>query len=168
MKTLILLRHGKSDWSSDSGKDHDRPLAPRGRHAARTVGRFLAAAGQTPDGVVTSTAVRARTTAELAVDAGGWGCEVEATRELYDTTPAAVLAVLRRQPDRFESLLLAGHQPTWSGLAGALVGGGDVRMVTGAMVRIDLAVESWAEVDFNRGTLVWLLPPKLLQKAGFE
>ena len=46
MKTLILLRHGKSDWKDDELVDHERPLAKRGRKAARAVGRFLRLAEQ--------------------------------------------------------------------------------------------------------------------------
>ena len=33
MKTWLLLRHGKSDWTSNVA-DHDRVLAPRGEDAA--------------------------------------------------------------------------------------------------------------------------------------
>ena len=69
MKTVYLLRHGKSDWNSGHA-DHDRILAPRGEDAAHRVGRFLAAIDQVPDRVVSSTAVRACTTAELATQAG--------------------------------------------------------------------------------------------------
>ena len=70
MKTLILFRHGKSDWDSEEPSDHDRPLAKRGRKAAKAMGKFLALAGQVPDSAVTSSAVRARSTLEIAMEAG--------------------------------------------------------------------------------------------------
>jgi phosphohistidine phosphatase len=59
VKTLILLRHGKSDWDSDRDADHDRPLARRGRNAAATMGLLLERAGQVPDRALTSSALRA-------------------------------------------------------------------------------------------------------------
>lgn len=172
MKTLILLRHAKSDWSSGIQRDHDRPLNRRGERAASTVGRFLAAIGEVPDGVISSSAVRARSTAELAIEAGGWDRSLEVTDELYDTTPESALAVARGTSEAHSSLLLAGHEPTWSELAGRLVGapphGATVRMVTACMVRIDFPVERWRDIGFGRGTLMWLIPPKLLQKGGVD
>ena len=74
MKTLILFRHGKSDWNTDYAADHDRPLAKRGRNAAATMGAMLARIEQVSDRVLTSSAVRARETVELAAEAGGWKC----------------------------------------------------------------------------------------------
>jgi phosphohistidine phosphatase len=72
VKTLYLLRHAKSDWNNAFDGDHDRPLAPRGIEAAERVGRVLAAAGEIPDRILTSSAVRARTTVELAAESGDW------------------------------------------------------------------------------------------------
>ena len=39
MKTLLFFRHGKSNWDADYDVDHNRPLAKRGRKAARAMGR---------------------------------------------------------------------------------------------------------------------------------
>jgi phosphohistidine phosphatase len=46
-----------------------------------------------------------------------------------------------------------------------LIGGGLVRMPTAALARIDFLVESWAEVRFGGGMLVWLVTPKILKKV---
>jgi len=61
MKTMLWMRHGKSDWDAGYGRDHDRPLATRGEKAAKAMGTALANAGFLPDFVLSSTAVRART-----------------------------------------------------------------------------------------------------------
>ena len=165
MKRLLLLRHGKSDWNVDSGTDHERPLNPRGERAARRMGRFLAAVGA-PDAVVTSTAERARATVELAAEAGGWTCPVRATRRLYEATPSSVLEEVRAEPDTTATLLLAGHEPTWSDLAGRLIGAGRVRMVTAAVAAIDLDVARWSDIEPGRGVLVFLIAPKLLDAGA--
>src|SRR2546428_3125668 len=84
MPALILLRHGKSDWQADYGADdRARPLARRGRKAAKTMGRFLARAGQVPDAAITSPAVRAHDTLQLAMDGGGWTCPARTAPSLY-------------------------------------------------------------------------------------
>ena len=49
MKTLLLMRHAKSDWDADYGPDHDRPLNERGLRSARLMGRVLAEEGLVPD-----------------------------------------------------------------------------------------------------------------------
>ena len=165
MKTLILLRHAKSDWGSSFERDHDRPLNRRGERAANTVGRFLAAASEIPAAVVTSSAVRARTTVELAAKAGDWRCPVEVTETLYEASSEAVLEVLRGRPDAQESVLFAGHEPTWSRLVEQFTGG-RARVVTATMVRIDFPVSHWREVRFGIGILEWLVSPKLLERAG--
>ena len=70
MKMVLLLRHGKSDWST-AVDDRERPLAKRGRRAARAIGEFLTRAGEAPDAIVASPARRAADTATLAAAAGG-------------------------------------------------------------------------------------------------
>jgi phosphohistidine phosphatase len=167
VKTIILLRHGKSDWDAGYGDDHDRPLARRGRKAATLMGALLARVGQVPDRVLTSSAVRARETVDLAVEAGRWPCPVEVVPEFYGGSPAAVLERVRRENDGASSLMLAGHEPTWSALASDLMGGGILRFPTAAMARIDLEIDGWKSVGFDRGMLVWFLVPRLVKAAGF-
>ena len=41
MKSIILFRHGKSEWNIDYDTDHSRPLASRGIKAAELMGIFL-------------------------------------------------------------------------------------------------------------------------------
>jgi phosphohistidine phosphatase len=168
MKSVILLRHAKSDWEADYESDHDRPLNKRGRKAAALMGRYLASLGQLPDLVLSSTALRARETVRRAAEAGDWDCPVELTPELYGASPGSVLELIRGRDDALESLLLTGHEPTWSVLAGILVGGASLRMPTAAMARIDFSVESWGDVEPDKGTLIWQVTPKLLGRIGFE
>ena len=163
MKTLLFLRHGKSDWSADFEHDHERPLKKRGVKAAKRMGQFLAQAGPVPDRVVTSTAVRAKTTAELAKEAGGWGAPLRETRALYEAGPEDLLREVRAEADDAETLMLVGHEPTWSSTVSRCIGGGDVRFPTAALARVDFDVERWADVAFGRGQLIWLLPPKALK-----
>ena len=167
MKQLLILRHAKSDWKTSFESDHERPLAKRGIRAARLMGRFLTTLELEPDLILSSTAVRARQTAELASESGGWVCPLVLCEEFYGASPAAVLSVLQaQQPDHFR-LLLAGHEPTWSELVGALTGGGKPRMPTAAMAKIDLPIDDWVDLKAGRGTLAWLVPPKMLRTVGF-
>lgn len=161
-RRLLLLRHAKSDWDAPLGDDHSRPLAPRGRRAAATIGRWLAAVDRVPDMIVTSSAVRARSTVELAAAAGGWTAPIEISDELYGAGPEGVLEVLRRRGGSHSTVLLAGHEPVWSALAGGLVGGARLRFPTAAMASLRFAINHWS--DAEAAELEWLITPKLLER----
>lgn len=162
MKTLILFRHGESAHGAGTGRDRDRPLTGRGQREARTMGRFLQRVGQVPDRVLSSPAVRARTTAKVAAKAGGWGPEVEIEESIYGSSVTGLLALLRDLPDGNGSVLLVGHEPAFSALAGQLIGSGIVQVRTAAMVCVELDVDSWSRLEPGRGRLAWAVPPELV------
>ena len=166
MKHLLLLRHAKSDWNADYGNDHDRPLAHRGQEAAIRMGRFLTRTRCVPDQILSSSALRALHTVELAGEAGSWKVPLSVSKGLYGTTCENALRILREQQDDVQTLLVAGHEPTWSELTGRLVGDAYVKFPTAAVARIDFDVERWSEIDFGTGRLAWLVTPKLLGRAG--
>jgi phosphohistidine phosphatase len=163
MKTLLVMRHAKSEWGAASGGDHERVLARRGIKAARKVGRFLTDSGTTPDLVLSSTAVRALTTAELAAESGEWGCEIITSRDLYASGPERVLDVVRETGNEVDRLLIAGHEPTWSTLVTWLIGGGRVRMPTAAVACLDLPHGDWIDLAPATCELRWLVTPKTLK-----
>jgi len=163
VKTLFVLRHGESDWGG-GGADFDRPLAPRGRHAADLVGRYLATLDQVPDLVISSGAVRALTTARRAAEAGQWDCRIQTCDRFYESSATDVLQVLREGETRADRVLLAGHEPTWSQLV-QLLTGAVVRLPTAALARIDLTVDSWDQVAVARGTLIWYVTPRMLERV---
>jgi len=168
MKSLLLLRHGKSNWDTRNQVDHDRPLARRGRKAASIMGRYLTALSEVPEFVCSSSAIRALDTAQRAAEAGDWSCPIEISESLYHASPDQVLDVARKTDPAVARLLMAGHEPTWSVLTGRLIGAASIRFPTAAIARIDLAIEEWREVDYGKGTLVWLVTPKLLERIGWE
>lgn len=160
MPSLLLLRHGKSQWETEVARDEDRELTARGQRAAKTVGLFLAKAGAVPDMAVTSPAVRARTTLDLAIEAGRWPCPVRVAGELYRNDPDAILRLVRAEPESTGTLLLVGHEPTWSTVV-ELVTGATVRFPTATLARIEL--EQWKDAVRGGGALSWLVPPRLAE-----
>ena len=72
MLSIIIFRHGKSDWDAIYDKDHNRPLSKRGIKAAKKMGNYLKQINQIPDVVISSSAIRAKNTAELAMNSGEW------------------------------------------------------------------------------------------------
>ncbi len=122
------------------------------------MGRVLTEEDLVPDLIISSTAVRARKTAELAIEAGGWSSEIRLDRSLYDEGPRGVLTVGASAPD-VDGLMLVGHQPTWSMLVSALTGE-RAEMKTAAVAVIELDIESWADLPGASGTLTRVLEPR--------
>lgn len=166
MKTLFLFRHAKSDWDTEVDLDHDRPLNKRGKRDAKRMGRYLAAVGSLPGRVVSSSAVRAVKTVELAAAAGEWRCEITIEDALYEADPRQVMALIQEQPDASDALLLAGHEPSFSETASLLIGGGSLRFPTAAIACIAFEIGRWADVRASGGMLAGLITPKMLREKS--
>lgn len=130
------------------------------------MGRMLSESGQVPQLAVSSSALRARATLQLAVRAGRWHCPIRVEDALYGSSPDRVLNWIRALEDDPECLLLTGHEPTWSELAGRLIGEGAVRVPTASMLKIDFEIQGWRQIHYGRGQLKWLIPPKLVCSLG--
>ncbi len=168
MKTLLLLRHAKSDWAASGLDDIDRPLAPRGRDAAPCMGRYLSAEGLIPDLVLCSTARRAQETWDLVAPELGQEVPVRISKGLYAVSSAALLAALRRVPDDCDRLLLIGHNPEIEDLAHRLAGTGKAKALanlaekypTAALAEIRFARDSWAKISEGSGVLHRFVRPR--------
>jgi phosphohistidine phosphatase len=116
VRTLVLLRHAKSDYPPDVA-DHQRPLAGRGVREAGLAGEWIRANVAPVDAVLCSTATRTRQTfARTGVEA-----PVQYVDRLYDATPGAVIDEINGVAGRFEfdvhTLLVIGHEPAMSHVA---------------------------------------------------
>ena len=167
-KTVLLLRHGKSDWNADYGQDHDRPLNPRGRRASRAMGRWLTEMGPLPDLILCSTAVRARSTCIMASEAGAWLADVQYEQGLYYAAPKDLIHYLQEVPDHIQTAMLVGHQPTWSMTAALLSNHPVNAFPTASMARIDLSVENWERSAPGTGKLIWHQFPKRLPESYYN
>jgi phosphohistidine phosphatase len=116
MKRVYLLRHAKSSWKGRGVPDHDRPLAPRGRRAAKAIAGHLLERGIEPELVLCSTARRARETLERIEPVLGTPV-VRFEPELYGASAGTLLDRLRAVEDAVDSVLLIGHNPAVQQLA---------------------------------------------------
>jgi phosphohistidine phosphatase len=114
-RTLVLIRHAKTEHGVP---DRSRRLTDRGERDARTIGRWLAAAGVIPNLVVVSPAARARETwelaaVELAAAAGdGEGIATTVDERIYDNTVDRLLDLVESTDDNVATLALVGHNPS--------------------------------------------------------
>lgn len=163
MKTLLIMRHAKSDWST-AGADFDRPLNKRGRQAVPLVAHLLSGLEEKPRLILSSPAARARETAEglaAALDS----CDLTFDPRLYLAPPQTLGAVLGEQDDRCDPVLVMGHNPgleEWL----ALLGGGVCHLPTAGLAALALEAERWSEVRAGQGRLQWFFIPRLAETLG--
>ncbi len=118
---LIIVRHGKAHKDSATGRDEDRTLTGRGRRQAEWLGQHLNAKGPSPRVIVTSPLARAAETAGLIHE----HLKIELCTDPRlgtDTSIEAVMELIAEQKD--ECVMVVGHNPTLSVVAGALTAHG--------------------------------------------
>lgn len=161
MKTLLLLRHAKSDWGDAGLRDFDRPLAKRGEKDAPRMGGVLTEKAVSPDLIVCSPAVRATQTMERFKDAASLDLPIEFEPNIYEASVGELMKIVRRLPDDKNTVLMIGHNPGFEALLWRLTGVAE-HMPTAALACIELPVEKWEDVEDNQGKLVWFMTPKTL------
>lgn len=167
MKILTLLRHAKSGWDDPVSRDFDRPLNPRGRRAARTVGAEMKALGLTFGRALASPARRVVETLE-EVEAEFGPLRPVYDQRLYLASVPTLLEIVHGAPDAVERLLLVGHNPGLEEIAlrlsrydeAGLRGEVEVKYPTGTVAEIGLPVEHWSQVKEGMGRILRFIRPR--------
>ena len=165
IRYLYLLRHAKSDWDDPDLDDHERPLAPRGRRAAKAMARHLRDAEIHPSLVLCSSATRARQTLERVLPSLGDDVRIEVEDGLYTFDSDVVLRRLRRVPAANTSILIVGHNPALADLTETLAGAGRdlgsrvAKFPTGAFAVLAVPV-AWSRLRPGGAELVSFVAPR--------
>ena len=165
MKRLLILRHAKSSWDNPGLSDFERPLNDRGKRAAPFMGGVIKRRGFEPDLIRSSPAVRARETARLVKEFSGSTADIEHDNRIYEASSKTLIKVVSEADNRFNAVMIVGHNPGMEGLVHALTGKSE-RMPTAAVAVIDLDISDWSEVLDASGKLRELMRPKDLQKKS--
>lgn len=163
MKNLGLLRHAKSDWGPSDKRDFDRGLNERGRRGAALMGAHIRDHGVAWDRLIASPARRVKLTLESAAI----GPTPHFDERLYLASTDTMLDVLREAEG--EAVLLVGHNPGLGDLILELVAPGrenalfdeaKVKFPTAAFAVLELAVDDWADLALECGTLTHFQRPR--------
>jgi phosphohistidine phosphatase len=149
-RTLLLLRHAKSDWSGME-TDIRRPLASRGRRQAPEIGRWLAANDYGIDLAVLSPAKRAQQTWDLVAAELPVPPPTRIDERVYAASDRRLLAVVRGLPADIHTVALVGHNPGVEECVYTLIGQ-PVPMPTSALAVITWS-GTWSEAGQQTATL---------------
>jgi phosphohistidine phosphatase len=155
---LYFLRHGQAgnrqEWQGD---DSERPLTAEGKTLMKREAAAIRKLALPLDVIITSPLVRAAQTAEIVAKAQGAAARLITDGRLASGFGPKHLAAILAEHRGLRGLMLVGHEPDFSETISYLTGGGRVAMKKGALACVE--VEDPAA---GTGTLVWLIPPKLL------
>jgi phosphohistidine phosphatase len=154
MKTLILVRHAKSDWGHEGLEDIDRPLNERGYRDAEIMRKYLFAKYTYIDHFVSSPAVRAFTTATIFARKYERDVrQIELDPSLYHSPIQNYLAKINSLDDQHNSVILFGHNPGITEIASHISDYEFENIATCGIVSVQFDIKSWTEVDDHAGQL---------------
>lgn len=165
MKKLSLLRHAQSDWSYGQS-DFDRSINELWKISIEKMGKYLLQKNISPDMIIASPALRAKTTIEWMVPYLNYHQDnIVYMQEIYDTHIEWyewALACVMEQDDQIETLFFVGHNYAITELAEFLVWKDVWSMPAGSMVTLCFDVEKWKDISYGNGTLESFIKPKEL------
>ena len=162
MKTVYFIRHAKSSWEDPSLHDIDRPLNKRGLRDAPFMAAMLKGKGIIPDRIISSPANRALSTAKYFADAFGIDdTQIEISDAIYEAYSRDVITLVQHLPDELQTVLIFGHNPTFTSIANFL--GGDQyipNVPTCGIVEIKAEVDQWHAFNEQLTNLTAFYYPK--------
>lgn len=161
MKTLYLMRHAKSSWSTPGLNDSQRPLNDRGKKAAPFMGKILKKMNEMPELIVTSSAKRACSTAKRIAEKLSYPLKKILNEEkLYMAGRDEFLSVIAQTGNNINKLMLISHNPGITDFANSVSGENIENIPTAGIVRIDFDVNSWDNIKETKGKFIFFEYPK--------
>lgn len=156
--TLYFLRHGEAvDAAGWRGNDFERPLTDGGRERIALEAQAIKGLDLGLDRILTSPLVRAQQTAAIVAGELQMGDALVEDDRLGTNFGLEGLARILHDRTKAHTLMLVGHEPSFSATIGRLIGGAAVDVKKGSLARVD--VSGTAEL---KGELIWLVPPRVL------
>jgi phosphohistidine phosphatase len=159
VKTVFLLRHGKSEKGPEYKTDFIRPLAKRGKKDSLLVGEFMKHYNLIPGLIISSDAERAQKTAERAASSMKYKEALQLRNELYTVGTESYIETVINLKDNISSVMLVGHNPDLEEVVEYLSG---ITMVipTSTLVRIDFDIPKWSDLTQGAGNITLVIKPK--------
>ena len=153
LRRIRLIRHGSAEPSRFGQSDYTRPLDQSGLDDLHSTAQQLRTRKEnTADWLWTSPAARTLATARTISTA--CQCPMRSVEDLYLANPESILSILQTTSDDFQDVILVGHNPGISVLAG-LLGNPTLTIKLAPLGIADLTfTSSWQDVNFGRCKLV--------------
>jgi phosphohistidine phosphatase len=158
MKTLILLRHAKSESFFDSKSDLDRNLLEVGLESAQKVSKIFKEHDIVPDIILCSTANRTKQTCDIFIQNTGFQTPIIYLEELYMATASEMFLMVQQYYKQYKKIMIIGHNDGISKFANRVSKNGCENLSTSALVVFNFRFF----FDLYRGKTVFFINPKLI------
>jgi phosphohistidine phosphatase len=163
MKTLYLVRHGKSSWEDLSLQDYERPLQGKGIRRTRKVAGYLFDQKVQPDLIVSSHALRAVETAKIIANILDYNPgQIVLDESIYFAGVEALEQLVLGLNDSLKKVLLVGHNPDITNFANLFLHEKIDYMPTTGVVGVEFETESWSKALFAKREILFVVNPKKL------
>lgn len=160
MKTLVLIRHAKATLEQPGQPDFARTLTQQGIQQAKFIGQLLQEKNVKPDYIISSTAPRAVSTAQiLANELGYLPDNIITNAEIYASDVEELSKIIQNFDHKFNVVFLIGHNPSLTWLAHYFCEKAQMSLPTCGTIGINFAKDTWAELDETEGELLMFLQP---------
>lgn len=164
MKTLILNRHGKSDWSQSDQTDFERTLNKRGKNDSYFMAKRFTDKKIRIDKIISSSAVRAMSTAKIfAEQLKITNEEIQFEEEIYSSGNSYMKSTALNWNNKWNTVIIFGHNPDFSSLATYYLGEQFYNIPTCGIVCIEFEISSWKELNEENGKLKFFEFPKMFR-----
>ena len=163
MKRLILVRHAKSNLNQPLVSDHERILNQSGKNEAQLIGQYLSNNQYIPSHIISSTATRTLETAHIIIERLKLTNKIETQSLIYNSAAEKILNLIHNINNKFECVMLVGHNPTITELANHISNIKIDNIPTSGTMIIDFECQ-WKQISNNGKLIDFIIPDKL--KAG--
>jgi phosphohistidine phosphatase len=163
MKTLLIMRHGKSSWDDPLLNDFDRPLLKKGQLRTQMIAEFMAEQQLSPELIISSPAVRAYETAVIVADAFGYSTDtISMNSDLYFVDTDKYSEAVYGVSDEINTLMIVGHNPMITEFCNMFLAETIDNLPTSGLCAVRLDTGSWTEIHSCKSTVSHLMFPKKL------
>ena len=165
MKSVILIRHIKSDWSNLLA-DFDRPIREDKKEEAKSIAKLIQKDNAVPHYMITSPAKRTMQTTKLFCKV--WDIDkkqVEENPALYECTAQEILKVIQGGDENYKRIAIVCHNPAITDFANRYSNGDIDNVPTSGTLRIEFDVKHWKDIN-QAGKLIWFLYPRSISNKS--
>ncbi|WP_138433906.1 SixA phosphatase family protein [Winogradskyella algicola] len=161
MKSITLVRHGKSSWEFDVS-DTLRPLKNRGINDAKLVANQFVKSNELPDFIYSSPAVRAFSTCKIFLEVFNLSEDsVIVKDDLYDFGGESVINFIKRLPNNYNLVMIFGHNHAFTSIANIFGDKFIDNLPTSGLIKLNFDISYWKEL--RQGTTELIIIPKELK-----
>lgn len=161
MKKLILIRHGKSDWNQNLS-DQFRQITEKGKNRTERIShKLIEILDFKPQFVFSSTARRAKQTAEIVQQIVFPNLKINYDKELYTFSHFVLMKWIKSLDITIDHAIIFGHNPAFTDIANELGSDLITNIPTAGIVWIEFDCDDWSKIE--KGITKYIILPRELE-----